>query len=196
MTQVGNRLRLARVQAGMTLRQAEEETGLSKDTISRIERGLRAPQPLTAAKLAEAYGRSIQEFLEAPKAPAPQPERSAAAASEALQEAVAIAWRLLAQQGQGIVEQSVREGPSRQLEDDLTRYHATAARLASIRRAIEGRKTDELADAEDAYQEVEIRIRALLGQDIEGSAEEKAHIQRFKRSKADSGTEERGASAS
>jgi transcriptional regulator with XRE-family HTH domain len=57
----------------MTLRQAEEETGLSKDTISRLERGLRTPQPLTAAKLAEAYGRSIEEFLEAPKAQAPLP---------------------------------------------------------------------------------------------------------------------------
>jgi transcriptional regulator with XRE-family HTH domain len=57
----------------MTLRQAEEETGLSKDTISRLERGLRTPQPLTAAKLAEAYGRSIEEFLESPKAPAPPP---------------------------------------------------------------------------------------------------------------------------
>ena len=88
MTQVGNRLRLARVQAGMTLRQAEEETGLSKDTISRIERGLRAPQPLTAAKLAEAYGRSIEEFLEAPKAPAPLPEAEQGRRSSVLTEAV------------------------------------------------------------------------------------------------------------
>lgn len=69
VAQTGSRFRLARVQAGMTLRQAEEETGLSKDTISRIERGLRNPQPLTAAKLAEAYGHSVEEFLEAPKHP-------------------------------------------------------------------------------------------------------------------------------
>jgi transcriptional regulator with XRE-family HTH domain len=77
VAQIGSRLRLARVQAGMTLRQAEEETGLSKDTISRIERGLRNPQPLTTAKLAEAYGHSIEEFLEDPKALAsrsPTPE--------------------------------------------------------------------------------------------------------------------------
>ena len=72
---IGNRLRLARVEAGKTLRQTEEETGLSKDTISRIERGTREPQPLTVAKLAKAYGRTTEEFLEAPKkAHAPSPE--------------------------------------------------------------------------------------------------------------------------
>jgi transcriptional regulator with XRE-family HTH domain len=57
----------------MTLRQAEEETGLSKDTISRLERGLRTPQPLTVGKLAEAYGHPIEEFLENPKVQAPPP---------------------------------------------------------------------------------------------------------------------------
>jgi hypothetical protein len=55
--------------------------------------------------------------------------------------------------------------------------------------------TDELAEAEDAYHEVENRIQALLLQDIEASAEEQAQLQRFKRDKADN-TEERGANAS
>jgi transcriptional regulator with XRE-family HTH domain len=69
VTQIGDRLRLARVESGMTLRQTEEETGLSKDTISRLERGTRNPQPLTIAKLAKAYGRTTEEFLESPKEP-------------------------------------------------------------------------------------------------------------------------------
>jgi transcriptional regulator with XRE-family HTH domain len=47
----------------MTLRDAEEATGLSKDTISRIERG-RKPQQATIDKLAKAYGRSPDEFIE------------------------------------------------------------------------------------------------------------------------------------
>jgi transcriptional regulator with XRE-family HTH domain len=181
VTQIGNRLRLARAQAGMTLRRAEEETGLSKDTISRIERGLRAPQPLTAAKLAEAYGHSIEEFLEAPKVLSQQPERDAAAPSEALQEAVAIAWRLLAQQGQGIVERSVREGASRQLSEDIADYHADAARLANIRQAVGVQMTDELADAEDAYQEVENRIRTLLRQDIEDKQTQRLRVKKGER---------------
>jgi hypothetical protein len=51
--------------------------------------------------------------------------------------------------------------------------------------------TDELAEAEDAYQEVESRIQALLLQDIEASAQEKAQLQRFKRDKANGNAEER-----
>jgi transcriptional regulator with XRE-family HTH domain len=69
VTQIGNELRLARVRAGMTLREAEEETGVSKDTISRIERGLRAPQPLTVGRLAKAYGSPVKELLEESSAP-------------------------------------------------------------------------------------------------------------------------------
>jgi excisionase family DNA binding protein len=138
----------------------------------------------------------VQPGDSAPKVLSPQPERDAVAASEALQGAVAIAWRLLAQRGQSIVDQSVREGASVQLSEDLKSYHADAARLANIRRrAIGVQVTDELAEAEDAYQEVESRIQSLLRQDIEASAEEQAQLQRFKRDKADN-TEERGANAS
>jgi transcriptional regulator with XRE-family HTH domain len=74
---VGQKLRLARIQAEMTLRETEEETGLSKDTISRIERGIRSPQPLTVAKLAKAYGRSAEEFFPKAEAPAPNPSHEA-----------------------------------------------------------------------------------------------------------------------
>lgn len=53
----------------------EERTGVSKRTISELERGMRAPQALTLAKLAAALGVDIDDLLEdeAPKAPAPPP---------------------------------------------------------------------------------------------------------------------------
>ncbi|MDP8951725.1 MAG: helix-turn-helix domain-containing protein [Actinomycetota bacterium] len=53
----------------------EERSGVSKRTISEIERGLRAPQTLTLAKLANALGVALEEILEddshSPKAGAP-----------------------------------------------------------------------------------------------------------------------------
>lgn len=61
---IGERLRLARVEAGLTMRKAETVSGVNKDTISRIEKGRkRGPNPLTVAKLARAYGRKPEEFL-------------------------------------------------------------------------------------------------------------------------------------
>jgi transcriptional regulator with XRE-family HTH domain len=69
---IGVRLRLARIQSEKTLREVEAETGVSKDTISRVERGLRNPHPLTVAKLARSYGRLAEDLLEdtpVPKAP-------------------------------------------------------------------------------------------------------------------------------
>jgi transcriptional regulator with XRE-family HTH domain len=54
----------------------EERTGVSKRTISEIERGMRIPQTLTLAKLANALGVDLDELVEdeARKAPAPPPE--------------------------------------------------------------------------------------------------------------------------
>jgi transcriptional regulator with XRE-family HTH domain len=85
VTHAGERLRLARIEKEMTLREVEEMTGLSKDTISRVERGLREPLPLTVAKLARAYGHAAEDFLEglstpkvqAPPSPGPEPQRAA-----------------------------------------------------------------------------------------------------------------------
>jgi transcriptional regulator with XRE-family HTH domain len=47
----------------LTLREAEERSGVNKDTISRVERGVHAPHSQTVAKLAEAYGRTTEELL-------------------------------------------------------------------------------------------------------------------------------------
>jgi transcriptional regulator with XRE-family HTH domain len=63
----------------MTLRELSKRAGVSKETISELERGLRHPQMLTIGKLAEALNVSVDELVEEaadPKAPAPtSPER-------------------------------------------------------------------------------------------------------------------------
>ena len=69
------KLRRLRAEKGLTMDALEERTGVSKRTISELERGMRAPQALTLAKLAAALGVDIDDLLEdeAPKVPAPPP---------------------------------------------------------------------------------------------------------------------------
>ena len=69
------KLRRLRAEKGLTMDALEERTGVSKRTISELERGMRAPQALTLAKIAAALGVDLDELLEeeAPKAPAPPP---------------------------------------------------------------------------------------------------------------------------
>ena len=56
----------ARTRRGLTLRQAAEKTGVAKETISELERGLRRPHPPTLFKIAQGYNTSVDEFLTAP----------------------------------------------------------------------------------------------------------------------------------
>jgi transcriptional regulator with XRE-family HTH domain len=56
-------LLLARTERGLTLRQAAERTGVAKETISDLERGLRKPHPPTLYKIAQGYGISVRELL-------------------------------------------------------------------------------------------------------------------------------------
>ncbi len=60
---------MARLERGLTLRGAAERTGVSKETISELERGLRKPHPPTLYKLAQGYGIGVGELLEDPAAP-------------------------------------------------------------------------------------------------------------------------------
>src|SRR5215210_5046068 len=69
MTQgsVARRLRILRAERGLTLREAASRTGVAKETISDIERGLRHPHDPTLAKIAKGYGVPVQELLEEPE---------------------------------------------------------------------------------------------------------------------------------
>lgn len=74
------KLRRIRAEKGLTMDTLEERAGVSKRTISEIERGVRTPHTLTLAKLANALEVDLDELLEdeAPKVeapPSPEPEK-------------------------------------------------------------------------------------------------------------------------
>jgi transcriptional regulator with XRE-family HTH domain len=60
------RLRVLRAERGLTLRDAEHQTGVDKDTLSKIERGQRHPHDVTLAKIAKGYGVPVEDLLEEP----------------------------------------------------------------------------------------------------------------------------------
>src|SRR5215217_5870525 len=82
---LAHRLRVLRAERGLTLREAASLTGVAKETISDIERGLRHPHDPTLAKIAKGYGVPVGDLLEEPalavgKAEAPdqgQPDEGA-----------------------------------------------------------------------------------------------------------------------
>lgn len=61
--QLAARLRRVRLERGLTLRQAAERTGVTKETLSDLERARRQPHPPTLQKIAEGYGVEIRDLL-------------------------------------------------------------------------------------------------------------------------------------
>ena len=80
---LAHKLRVLRAERGLTLREAASLTGVAKETISDIERGLRHPHDPTLAKIAKGYGLPVEELLEEPvaagkaEASRPSPETEA-----------------------------------------------------------------------------------------------------------------------
>ena len=66
------RIRETRAEKGWTVRRLAEESGVDKNTVSDVERGVRNPNPITMHKLAEALGVEVMElFPKAHEAPRP-----------------------------------------------------------------------------------------------------------------------------
>ena len=63
---LAHRLRVLRAERGLALREAAAKSGVAKETISDIERGLRHPHDPTLAKIAKGYGVPVEELLEEP----------------------------------------------------------------------------------------------------------------------------------
>ena len=74
-TWLPQKLHLLRVRQGLTLVEAAEKTGVSRATLSSLERGHSRPVAATLRKIAEGYSVPIEELLEepatVPKATAP-----------------------------------------------------------------------------------------------------------------------------
>jgi transcriptional regulator with XRE-family HTH domain len=63
------RLRVLRAERGLSLRQVEAATGVAKETLSEVERGVRHPYDTTLAKLAKCYDVPLEDLLEEPTDP-------------------------------------------------------------------------------------------------------------------------------
>ncbi len=76
-TGLPHKLRTLRVRQGLTLVEASKKTGVTRATLSELERGHRHPVAPTLVKIAEGYGVPVEELLEEPvlsgKAEAPLP---------------------------------------------------------------------------------------------------------------------------
>ena len=193
---IGSEIRRAREARGWSQAKLAAGADMGVSGISQIETGARNPSVVTLSKIADALGVEVVDLF--PKPPTPQPSLEDAAQSEALQEALAVLFQGLARRGQGIVEQSLREGPSEALSRELNEYYAEVAALHRLkgRRDIFGRDSDELAEAEAAYQEVEARIQAMTQQDVEATEEERSHFREFREKRKNQRREEPKADAS
>jgi transcriptional regulator with XRE-family HTH domain len=193
---VGEEVKRLRQAKGWTQEQLAVYAGSSQPTVNLLETGKRNPSAATLEKIARALEVEVVDLF--PKPQTSQPSLEDAAQSETLQEALAVLFQGLARRGQGIVEQSLKEGPSEALSRELKEYYAETAALYRLkgRRDIFGRDSDELAEAEEVYLEVEGRIQAMLGQDVEATDEERRDAHRFKRRNRSDGTDKRRADAS
>ena len=179
-----DRIRQLRKERGLSQAKLAVIADMDPATLNRLERGTGNPNIKTLQRVADALDVSIAGLLvdASPKAQTLQPSLEDAAQSEALQEALAVLFQGLARRGQGIVEQSLREGPSGALSRELNEYYAEVAALHRLkgRGDIFGRDSDDLAEAEAAYQEVANRIEAMLRQDVDATEEERNVARRFK----------------
>src|SRR5215208_521570 len=179
MSGVGEEVKRLRQAKGWTQEQLAVYAGSSQPTVNLLEAGKRNPSASTLEKLARALEVEVVDLFSKP--PTLQPSLEDAAQSEALQEALAVLFQGLARRGQGIVEQSLREGPSEALSRELNEYYSEVAALHRLkgRRDIFGNDSDELTEAEAAYQAVEDRLQAMLRQDVEASEQERSDALRF-----------------
>jgi transcriptional regulator with XRE-family HTH domain len=60
---LASRLRRVRLERGLSLRGAAVQVGVTKETLSDLERARRHPHPPTLAKIAKGYGVEISDLL-------------------------------------------------------------------------------------------------------------------------------------
>jgi len=87
---LARKLRVLRAERGLTIREAERLTGVDKDTLSKLERGVRRPYDITLSRLARGYDVPVEELLEEPaelsRERVPLAEESEGTGPEALDE--------------------------------------------------------------------------------------------------------------
>ena len=176
------RIRQLRNEKGLSQAKLAVMADMDPATLNRLEQGKGNPNLKTLERVAEALGVEVADFFP----------------NEALQEALAVWFQGLSRRGQGIVEQSLREGPSEALTKEAIEYQNEMRTLRQIRgkRDIFGRDSDKLAEAEEEHQEVDRRIEAMLRQDVDAPEEERSEARRFKDNSKSYEIEEHEADAS
>jgi transcriptional regulator with XRE-family HTH domain len=66
---LARKLRVLRAERGITLQEAEELTGVTRETLGALEHGHRGAYTNTLQKIAEGYGITVGELLEEPAVP-------------------------------------------------------------------------------------------------------------------------------
>jgi transcriptional regulator with XRE-family HTH domain len=185
-------LRMARADAGLTISELAERAGVSRDTISNAEKGRHGLQASTLHKIARALGKAPSELLAEEERLAPKLEsRSSLEPSlfnglekegREMEPGVAGLFRNLAKRARLIADTSRRQGgPSAELGEQVELFYEEVAHVLALRRLLPrwGAESDELADAEDAYEEAERAIQAMIRQDLEATDEERREARRF-----------------
>jgi transcriptional regulator with XRE-family HTH domain len=197
---VGREIRRLREARGWSQAKLAGDTGMGVSGISQIETGARNPSAVTLSKIAGALGVEVGDLF--PKAQTPQPSLEDAARSEAFQEALAVLYRALAYRGRQIVQESLVYGPSEVLWDQAQEFEEEGVALRKVKATLGvppsmfAHDSDELAEAEDDYLEVDRRIQEMLKQDVGATEEERREAQKFKNTGRSYGTEEPRADAS
>jgi transcriptional regulator with XRE-family HTH domain len=109
---LAHKLRVLRAERGLTLREAASLTGVAKETISDIERGLRHPHDPTLAKIAKGYGVPVGDLLEEP-----------VPLAEASQETGRVEWEAAVRGAR-----QLRERGWRRMEEALSAWRASKER--------------------------------------------------------------------
>jgi transcriptional regulator with XRE-family HTH domain len=180
-------LKRLRKERGLSQAKLAALADIDPSTMNQIERGAREPSTTTLRKLATALDVTLAELLD-PKGigrSSLEPTLLNGLDEERHLDddgALAILFRGLARRAQLIVERSRREGPSVGLGEELTALHQEANALYRLRgrRDIRGTRSEELADAEGAYEEVESTIQAMIRQDVGATDEERDTARRFR----------------
>jgi transcriptional regulator with XRE-family HTH domain len=115
------------------LREAEQLTSVDKDTLSKIERGLRHPYDVTLSKLAKGYGVPVEDLLEEPalaaeKAEAP-PRGSRERVSASVERVRRVSMRVEDARRALLEAERLRETARPRLEEALARVEEARARV-------------------------------------------------------------------
>jgi len=82
---LAERLRILRAREGLTLTEASERIGITRHTLSSLERGGQEPHYPTLAKIAKGYGVPVEELLEEPVPLAEAPQETGRLEEERLE---------------------------------------------------------------------------------------------------------------